>query len=645
MDDKEKAIEEFLKSFKIALNNSQVYFKGHSLFTKSVEEFKIKLNILTPLLSAHKIGITPNSLLIDGKFWEKIKLYVDIAELFHRRKIKAIEIKPEVTNDELMVFLSKSSMPVKDIFKQGGLIKILKNEAVTNIHLDELDYSYILSGTGEKEKELWPYLLYESVESKDAEKIKEFSDHFDKFLKKFNIKEFLEDQDLKEKILKFLIYIKDNDTGKFQKCMRETLKAIMRDVRSSDTEKIDSAKALLKALKEDNFADNMWQEILTDDNFDPLSFKLFFRLINQEKHQEIAQNLAEKVKREASLKDNAHIIRKIKELFSMPDNTDNPYISKIYHNTLSFLIQDISPAEGVALDRAILSRNYRFILLNLLIVSKDKERVGGIIEKVNGEWDNITNCKDIEYLKRLWQTIADKKKSNSEFEHLFDELLKKISEYAEKLIFEDQAGIENDFLGDAISSTTIILNEYIKKIFGEKKVTSGVLKLFFKFFLKDIALFYENLRNKRDDLAFLAGFINCLKALNSKAALDALIYIYGFANNLTKQEVLKAMPEMAVYDDNFLLSVALGSIHVFKKYALDVLRRDIKTMQKGLEAMLLSPSPFGLNDDRILKDMAVIEEAQLKDAKSVLEILSCKKFFWHKKVRQKAQEILRKWNA
>ena len=642
--EKDKAIEEFLKSFKIALNNSQIYFKGHSLFNKSVEDLKVKLNILNPLLSSPKIGITPNSLLIDGKFWEKIKLYMDLAELFHRRKIKAIEIKPEATNDELAAFLTKASMPVKDIFKQGGLIKILKNEGVTNIHLDELDYSFILSGAGEEEKDLWTYLLYESIESKDAEKIKEFSDHFDKFLKEFNIKELLGDQDLKEKVLKFLIYIKDNDSGKFQKCMRETLKAIMQDARSSDAEKISNANALLKALKEDNFADNMWQEILTDDNFDPLSFKLFFKLINQEKHQEIAENLAEKVKKEASLRGNAHVIRKIKELFSIPDNPDNPYISKIYHNTLSFLIQDISPSEGVALDRALLSRNYRFILLNLLVVSRDKERVTGIIEKITAQWDNITNGKDIEYLKCLWQTVGDKKKSNSDFEHLFDELLKKISDYVERLILEDQDATGSEFFWEAINSTTFTLNDYIKKIFGGKKVAAGVLKLFFKFFPKDTALFYENLRSKRNDLAFLEVFIGCLKALDSKIALDALIYIYGFSNNLTKQEVLKAMPEMSVYDERFLISVATSGTRAFKIYALNILRRDAEKMRKLIDIALLKPSPFGINNYIILRNMALVEEVELKEARSDLEILSRRKFFWHKNVRQKAQVILRKWN-
>ena len=99
---KEEALWDFLASLKTSLNNAAVYFKDHPVFLKSAEDLKAKTDSLLVFLSPIKIGISPNSLFIDGKNWEKSGLSKELASFFHFRKVETIEIKSGVSFKELI---------------------------------------------------------------------------------------------------------------------------------------------------------------------------------------------------------------------------------------------------------------------------------------------------------------------------------------------------------------------------------------------------------------------------------------------------------------------------------------------------------------------------------------------------------------
>ena len=157
--EKAEVLEEFFKSLKTALNTSAIYFKEHPMFLTCVENLHHKLYDIFNFYNPFNIGITPQSLFIDGKYLEKNRLYVELAQFLHYRKVKNVFMEEGVTVQELIDFLSATSLPPKDIFKKGGLSVLLNTMAVSHISIEELDYSELLKGDSQVVKDIWIPLL------------------------------------------------------------------------------------------------------------------------------------------------------------------------------------------------------------------------------------------------------------------------------------------------------------------------------------------------------------------------------------------------------------------------------------------------------------------------------------------------------
>ncbi|MDP2941691.1 MAG: hypothetical protein Q8N85_05535, partial [Candidatus Omnitrophota bacterium] len=136
---KQEALGDFFQGLHTVINNAFAYVKDHPYFLKSVEEFKAKLDQLFLYLAPLKIAINPASLFVDGRLWEKVRLYEELAQIFHLRKIKSVEFRPGVSVQELTVFFGKLSLPPKEILKGGGLANILEAQARPHIVTEELD--------------------------------------------------------------------------------------------------------------------------------------------------------------------------------------------------------------------------------------------------------------------------------------------------------------------------------------------------------------------------------------------------------------------------------------------------------------------------------------------------------------------------
>lgn len=635
---KEEALEEFFRTLKISFNTASLYSTDHPYFIKSVKDLKEKTDTLLQFLNPINIGITISFLVIEGRNWDKVGLHDEIANMFHSRKIKGIEIRQGLTLEELVSFMGKASLRPKEIFRAGGIAKALSKEKVSHLFVAELDYSSLLKDEGEEIKDIWIYLLQEATEENDPEKINKLAQNFERIAGKWKIKDFLEDEQLRQSLSKFLKYLKDKQKDRFDRCQKEILKAILKDRTLPQDKSLHKLKVFFQDLSIDDLANIVCDKILTDDGFDALSFNLFSQLTDEKNHQEIATSLAEKLGKT----DNPRVRKKTQNLFTVPES---PVISEVYHKTLSSLLEYISFEDKFLFDRKHLEINYHFILLNLLSEAKNREKLNEIVEKISQDWDKIIKTRDWDYLKYLLDILEKKKKEEPHFKDIFEGFNKRFTNFIESLAWEIEAPPELASFIDALEVSSLNFNLYLERIFNENKVSPYILKLFLKFFPQDLAKFYEDLKKRHADLEFLGKITQSLGLTGLPLAVEVLKNIFSFSNELIKIEVLKAMQGLPEYDAEFLFSILKEESVSLKKEAMIILARDIRCEKEAIERLLRIKSPWGVKNKIILQNLGIIEELGLQEAGDYLNTLSKKRFFWNRNIRMKSKDILDKWNV
>lgn len=642
---KEEAILGFLNSLKVVLNNTSVYFQEHPILKKSVEDFKVKTDLLLQFVSSIKIGFAPASLFINGEVFEKTRLYEELAGFFHFRKIRSVEIKKGVFLEELINFLLKISMPPREIFKKGVLESILKRDNASHVLLEILDYSQFLhSEDGEEDKDVWIY-LFGSIESEnDARNINQLVDNFEKIINKFKSNELLEDEELHSNIVKFLAYLQNKEQEKFLKCSKEVIKLLLKDKKSSQEDMHERARIFFKGLDAQELADTLWQEIIGDDNFNVLSFNLFSTLVKDKKQDEhIASSLAYKFRKDTQLSANPRARNKIKELVSSSDVS----LPEVYRRTLSMLLKEMAdlPAGQKKLEAATLHASYRFLILNLLAGKMSRSRLVLISEKLLAEWYAVIADNDIRFLKAFLE-IAEKKMQDISFADIFDPFRKRALSFIENLVLEDQGLPEAEYFSNMLTESSLQVSYYLDKIFKENKENPFLLKLFFRFFPGSLPIFRDFLKKKSTDADFLKNMVDSLKAVNSAASLQLLEYIYSFTHVLIKIEIVKAMREMNVRDEIFLFSILKGAEMPIKKEVFPLIKNDPRNVKNALEILLGIPSPLGIRNKILLENIEIVaEDGGGKETVDFLHMLSQKRFFWNRAVREKAKEALMRLHA
>lgn len=642
---KQEAVPGFLNSLKVALNNSSVYFQEHPVLKKSVEDFKVKTDLLLEFVSSIKIGFAPASLFINGEVFEKTRLYEELAGFFHFRKIRSVEIKKGVSLEELINFLQKISMPPREIFKKGVLESILKRDNASHVLLEILDYSQFLhSEDGEEDKDVWIYLFGSIVSEDDARNINQLVDNFEKIISKFKSNELLEDEELHSNIVKFLAYLQNKEQEKFLKCSKEVIKLLLKNKKSSQEDMHERARIFFKGLDVQELADTLWQEIIGDDNFNVFSFNLFSTLVKDKKQDEhIASSLAYKFRKDKQLNASPRMRNKIKELVSSSDVS----LPEVYQRTLSKLLKEMVdlPAGQKKLEAAALHASYRFLILNLLVGEKSRSRLVLISEKFLAEWYAVIADNDIRFLKAFLE-IAEKKMQDISFADIFSPFRKRALGFIENLVLEDEGLPEAEYFSNMLTESSLHVGYYLDKIFKENKVNPFLLKLFFRFFPGSLPIFRDNLKKKSTDADFLKNIVDSLKIVNSAASLQLLEYIYSFTHVLLKIEIVKAMREMNVRDEIFLFSILKGAEMPLKKEVFPLIKNDPRNVKNALEILLGIPSPLGIRNKILLENIEIAaEDGGGKETVDFLLMLSQKRFFWNRAVREKAKEALMRLHA
>ncbi|MEK6567845.1 MAG: hypothetical protein AABZ27_03800 [Candidatus Omnitrophota bacterium] len=646
---KEEALCDFLASLKTSLNNAAVYFKDHPVFLKSAEDLKAKADSLLVSLSPIKIGISPNSLFIDGKNWEKSGLSKELASFLHFRKVETIEIKSGVSLKELIFFISKVSLAPKEILKEGGIEAILKKENLSYILAKGLDYSRLLGVQGKEYKDIWTHMFQEAAEKGTPEDIFGLADNFAKIIEKFKVNDLLENEDLRENIHNFLNYLKNEARDKFNACLREMANLILRDKTIFKADQIGTLRVFFKDLSGDEFSGILWEAAVSNKDFDALSFELLSSFLDKNQHERAASSLADKIKTKNPPEVNPQAVKRLKELFFAAKDQTQAYDP--YRKNLEFLFKNTFFEESGSrgLDLESTRASYQFLILNLLIGEKNKTKLSLLKDLVKEELDSVIKNKDTEFLRHFLE-ICERRRMEASFSGIFNPIKNDAFSSIENIIFQGAPRGEFEGFLNLLNRSFLGERYYLDKIFNENRTSSGILKMYFKFFPEALNVFYDNLKKKPPDTEFLKNLIEAVQEIHSGLSLEILKNIFSFSHSLIKLEILKAMRKLQERDENFLFAILKEENVFLRKEALGVLvykegpgsvAGQNNAVAEALKLLLEVPDSWG-RKNKVLEENIdiVVEEGLAAQARDFLLVLSGRGFFWSKKVKEKAKAAL-----
>lgn len=639
MNDKDRIIEEFFRSLRVALTNAFSYSKDHPYFIKSVENFKLKLDALLAILDPFQIGVSNAGFLVDGKNLVKTGIYDELSRLLHQRKIKSIEIRSGSSLREVVQFLSFISLPQKDIIKNGGINALLGKERLSHFTIQELDYSEFLHGEGQECADVWSYMLKEAVESKDAVKLDQLAEDFGSFIKQVNDKDLFDAEGISPEVKDFLVCLKDNNKEKFSKCLNDVFLWLLRNKKNLSNENLAKLKPVFQGLNQDEFTALLKEGFSQEDNFDSLSLQVFSKISEQENLPKITESFFNKISDTPGLRDDPRAVKKVRDLLST--SADDP-MSAVYRNTLDSLVKNISFSGKLTFDHKLLRENYRYMVLGIFSTDEDAdtlELTAGILEK---ELPAAFEDNAIVFLKDLWGVLITRKKDAL---GLCERLEKQLSSIVENMALKGNLTDEQEFLLEMVAAPGQDFNLYLERIFAGERANKQVLSLFLKLFPGNLEAFYARVDKKIQDTEFIVSLIDALGQLEKLIGPEILEYIYASANELIKSEILKVMRNLKQVDVLFLTRQFNTDSLVLRRGIISVLILDDQGRLNALDLLFKISSFLGNKNNLLIEHMQIAFDLKFIEAVSFIRDLSKRKFFWNWELSKKAAKILKEWNV
>jgi len=639
--DRDQRLIDFLRNLKVCFKNATIYSMDHPAFIRSVEEVKKSIALIFPFLNPIALSFTPRSLFLDDRFWEEEKIHRELGRLFHFRKIKTLQIRQGVADEELMTFASKITLPLKDFLREGGAQEIIRREKIHHISVEELDYSMLLKGEGEEISDIWTYLMEEGLRERDLQKLTQVTESFEHIIGRFNTEELIANEELHRSFSDYFKYLKETGEENYRKCAAGLVKAIVTNRRITPESKFENLKLLISDLQEKDLADSLWEEIISDQKFDSLSFSIFSQLIEKERHLRISTSLRELFQQDDPQNRRPEVEAKIKALLS---GTSSKFISEIYRQTLTSLLKEIDFEQQLSFDHARLERNYRFILLNALEQESLAEQMCFMLDHILKEWPTISSDQDYVYLQSLWNVLNKHEQALSN-QGIYNQARSQISETVERAIFEGSSDPNLEYFIDVLDNSAFDVNTYIEQIFTHETITPFLLRAFFKFFTEYLFYLNLNIEKKSDSTAFLGKLVESLQTIDSPMSLVTLKAIYRIGNRAVKLKLLQGMHMMMEFDENFLFQVLKSKDISLKSEALALLMRFEKTGSIALDKVLDVQSPYGIKNKQLIKHIRMLGKKNLTQGRDHLIRLRGRSGFWNKRLRAEVQRVLEEWDA
>jgi hypothetical protein len=600
-----------------------------------------KLEALFVHVNPVTIGFSPHALLIDGRFYEGERTYMDLAQLFHFRKIKRLEIRPGIPHAEFMRFASKIMLPVKLFIREGGAQAIVKNENCIHIAVDTLDYAVLLHGEGEEIKDIWPYLLMEAVEEDDTVKLGQLAGSFEKVVGKFNTEDLIQNEELHKNFAKFFHYLKETSEEKHRACAKQLVKSIVATRKTPTESKFENLKLLVADLSEQDLASTLWEEIIGNEKFDSLSFSIFSRIIDKERHKKIATSLHGLFHTDDPQNRRAETESKIRILLS---GASSQLHSEIYRQTLANLLNEISFDKKLTLDQPLLQRNYRFLLLVLFSQEGKTETAMAQLARVAEEWERIVQEADFEFLL-AFQEVLENRIGAFGAESAFEQARIAVAEHVEGCLLRGETRPELGVFVDKLGRSLHGWEAYAATLFKDRIVTSSLLLACFTFFPDRLEDLRAGIKKKASDSDLLGRIADALKTIGTPLSLDTLKRIYAAGDAGVKIKALQAMQNLKEFDEAFLFPVLEKRNELVQAEALILLMRNERTKHVAFTKLFGLASPYGIRNKALLRNLGIVERYGLREAAPYLEPLAERKDIWNRKVRQEAGRVLEKWRA
>jgi hypothetical protein len=319
-------------------------------------------------------------------------------------------------------------------------------------------------------------------------------------------------------------------------------------------------------------------------------------------------------------------------------------ISEIYRNTLATLLNEISFREELSFREDVLFMNFRFMLLNMLEKEKNPDEIMSLLKMIFEEWENISEQKDYEYLKPVYDILQTHKAELSQDPN-YSKMKNKIVNFIERMILEGELSFYFESFINSIDQSTVDVNVYLDKIFTEGKITPYSLKAFFKFFKEYLFYFNLNLETYSSDGKIIDKLVQSLEMIDSNISHVTLKNIFQSGERGTKIKVLQAMQNLSAYDNTFLMPILKSKDFQMKSEAFVTLMSDEKVRDEILQKLFSITSPFGIRNKRLIENLSIVEDKKVTAAKPYVIALRDRKNFWNKKLRERAKGILENWHV
>ena len=637
--DKDELIRSKARAMRVAFKMASMYNAGHPAFQSSANDLLAHVEALFAYINPLSIGFSPHALLIDGRFWEGERTYMELAQLFHFRKIKRLEIRPGLQHDEFMRFASKIMLPVKMFIKEGGAQAIVKRENIIHITVDTLDYQILLQGEGEEIKDIWPYLLMEAAEEESPAKFEELADSFGKVVGKFNTEDLVQNEELHKNFAKFFHYLKETSEEKHRVASKQLLKTIVSARKTPTESKFENLKLLISDLSEEDLASTLWEEIIGNDKFDSLSFSIFSRIIDKERHKKIATSLHALFHTEDPQNRRSETESKLKILMS---GMSSQLHSEIYRQTLANLLNEIAFDQKLALDHPLLQRNYRFLLLVLLSQESQRDQALAQVQRVAEEWERVLQEEDFEFLL-AYHEVLESRSSELASEPPVGEALRSIAEHVEGCLLKGETRPELDAFIGRLGRSLHDWEAYHATVFKDRIVSPSLLRACSRFFPDEAEAFDAAVKKKSSDGELLGRIADALRTIDTPRSLEILEKIFKAGDAAVKVKTLQAMQNLKEFDEAFLFPVLENRNELLQAEALVLLLRQERTKHVAFTKLFGLASPYGLRNKTLLRNLRIVERYGLREAAVYVAPLAERRDFWNRKVRQAAEALLAKW--
>jgi len=632
-----EAVRAFLKAFRISLNYALLYSSEHASFRRSVEELKRAIDALQRYVHPIEIAITPDSLRIGRVVYDKGLINQELAGTLHSRKIKRIRIEPEATARDLALLVEKISLPPKVIVKSGGVSRMLSEYPRSSFEVEDLDYSQLLRDAGEQIKDVWSYLFKKALATPGGQDLEQYADSFDEIIDGLSGQEIVQSKELMSGLHGLLGVLKRKDEAKYRRSVSKLVGKLVGDRRIVPAE-LEEMRTFFLDVGETELADALWGQILENKDFDSYNFGLFAALVENDKHSGVADSVKERMREAADM---PQVAERVKALFTLSES--RAFISSVYRSALMSSLQGLGAGQQpkLSLDREQMATNYHSALLNLLDIESDSGRLSAVVDKLLTEWNQVVKRNDLQYFRDLWSVVERKRDTVADLRRVEREL----SQVVEGMLLGGAVSDELAYFVDRLRTSAVGPAAYLERIFAAEPVHPWILKLFFRLFPGHFEGLCRDLVKRRDDMGFIWGLVQSLKAVDVPETLETLKRIYAVTNEFVRLEVLEAMSGLAGRDKEFLRAVTSSGSYFIKREAVRVLIRDEAGRRAAADALLSMRTRFGWGSRALLENIGITAEVDLREAVPHLAALSRRRYVWNRRVRGEARKLLRSWGA